>query len=499
MRKMRIRHILPLLSLLLLTGCDEKFPLDCEILSVQPAVFPDVKDVTIPVNIAPLTFKILEEGDAYTTRFSCGNAELLRKGKNVVPKVEAWERLLRVASGNRVKVEVFRKKEGKWVSYQPFYLYVAEEEIDPYISYRLISPSYVAYEKLTINQRNLTSYEEKEIYNNMLLSRGNESQCINCHSYKNYRTDNMQFHVRQHMGGTLFVIDGKVKKVNLKTDSIISAGVYPAFNPIYNVIAYSVNTTGQTFHTLDKDKIEVQDFGSDLILYDYEKNELQKVEADPNELEIFPCWSPDGETLYFGSAHYQMAGKENLQKDMVEHYQDIHYSLYKKRYNPQTKNFSSKELVFDAAAQHKSATLPRISPDGRYLLFGMGDFGCFHVWHNDADLYVMDLQTDSVYNLKEANSSRAESYHSWSSNGRWILFVSRRDDGGFSRLYISYFDKEGNVHKPFELPQRDADFYPNFYRSYNVPEFMTEPVHVSSKEFARHLEKEAVKATFVTK
>ena len=124
----------------------------------------------------------------------------------------------------------------------------------------------------------------------MLLSTDKDGQCINCHSYKNYKTYNMQFHARQHKGGTVLVTNGEVKKINLKTDSTISAGVYPAWHPTHNLIAYSTNNTGQSFHTRNNNKIEVQDLQSDLILYDPERNEVMHIENDTTEWEVFPTW-----------------------------------------------------------------------------------------------------------------------------------------------------------------------------------------------------------------
>ena len=88
-------------------------------------------------------------------------------------------------------------------------------------------------------------------------------------------------------------------KANLKTDSLISGGVYPAWHPTEKLIAYSVNQTGQTFHTRDLQKVEVQDMLSDLILYDVEKNEVTRIPGDTDELEVFPWWSPDGKYLYY--------------------------------------------------------------------------------------------------------------------------------------------------------------------------------------------------------
>ena len=82
---------------------------------------------------------------------------------------EAWSELVGKAVGNAIKVEVFARDGEKWKGYQPFSVNVSPDSIDRYISYRLIPPSYVAYEKLTISQRDLTNYDETVIYNNKLV------------------------------------------------------------------------------------------------------------------------------------------------------------------------------------------------------------------------------------------------------------------------------------------------------------------------------------------
>ena len=98
-----------------------------------------------------------------------------------------------------------------------------------------------------------------------------------------------------------------------------------------------------------------------------------------------------------------------------------------------------------------------ISPDGRYLLVTLGAFGQFHIWHNSADLYVKDLHTGELRALKNANSPVQDSYHTWSSNGRWIVFGSRRDDGNYTRPYIDYFDKNGIPYDAEAFKETDHD------------------------------------------
>jgi hypothetical protein len=120
-------------------------------------------------------------------------------------------------------------------------------------------------------------------------------------------------------------------------------------------------------------------------------------------------------------------------------------------------------------------------------MFTLGNYGVFHIWHREADLYLMDLSTGEVRAMDEINSPDTESYHSWSSNGRWVVFSSRRDDGGYTRPFIAHIDKDGRGSKPFELPQRDPDYHRQFMKSYNIPELMKGPVTITPQEFADEL------------
>jgi hypothetical protein len=294
----------------------------------------------------------------------------------------------------------------------------------------------------------------------------------------------MQFHARQYQGGTVIAYDGKIRKVNMTSDSILSAGVYPAWHPWLPLIVYSTNKTMQTFHITNPDKIEVFDTQSDLIAYDVEHNEVTNIEKDPTEFEVFPTWAPDGKTLYYCSAHFEYQDTLSPGVELIQRFKEVRYNIYKKSFDLKNKTFGPRELVFCADTLGMSATLPRISPDGRYLMFTLGKYGVFHIWHNDADLYIMDLTTGQIRNIKEINSPDVESYHSWSSSGRWVVFSSRREDSFHTRLYLTYMYDDGSFSKPFILPQKDPEFSRKFMYSFNIPEFTVDPVRISSKEFA---------------
>ena len=494
-----MKNVLYFLFAVLLLSCGQvSVPDKYEQLKVAPNIYPDYADVTIPVKIAPLNFELMMPASDAVVRFSTDGYELVCSGLKVRPDIDDWRMLTEKAKGKSISVEIFAENNGQWARFLPFNINVSTDSIDPWLSYRLISPSFVSYEELTINQRCLESFEEQVIVDNMLCSTESGGQCVNCHSYQQYNPDRMQFHARETHGGTIIAYDGQIEKVNMKHDSLLSAGVYPAWHPTMKLIAYSTNKTMQSFHTADPNKIEVLDSESDLILYDVDKHEVTTIEQQPNELEIFPTWAPDGRSLYFCSAHFEyQAGKPNLE-DITMRSQEVKYNIYKKAFDPKTKTFGPREMVFCADTLGMSATLPRISPDGRWLLFTMGEWGCFHIWHHDADLWMKDLQTGEVRPFEECNSDDTESYHSWSSNGRWIVFSSRRYDGMFTRPYITHVDKNGKATKPFELPTADPDFHRQFLKSYNVPEFMKGPVKLTPQELAKKQKEKGMHVSYVS-
>ena len=458
-----------------------------------PAIFPDYCNVTVPYNIAPLNFMLpADEYEVCVARFTMPDGQQQTYGHGVkvqIPESE-WHDMLNAAKGKSIKVEVWGQKENEWLSFNPFEIHVAEEPIDDYISYRLIEPSYVAWSFMEIAQRNLTSFEESQIFNNEITMNDRKiGQCINCHSYQNYKTDNMLFHVRLSNAGTVIVNDGKVSRVNLKRDYTISGGVYPAWHPTAKLIAFSTNKTRQAFHTAHPNKIEVYDEASDLILYDVETDSVQVVSNDSTLLEVYPTWSPDGKYLYYCKS--VPLPEELRDKDIRAFYQKVQYNLYRRSFDLATHGFGDEELIYDAASQNKSATLPRISPDGRYLLFAKGQYGCFHIRHYDADIVCMPLdeQYPSELDLTKLNSEGfQDSYPSWSSNGHWIMVASRREDGNYCRVYFSYFSN-GKAEKAFLLPQEDPEQNTFLLKSYNRPEFMVEPVRISVNEFSKVFDK----------
>ena len=486
-------------AILLLSSCvnHPDVPSSSKDAKCLPAIFPDYCDVTIPCNIAPLNFMLpADQYEACVARITTPDGQQQTYGNGVkvhIPESE-WHTMLDASKGKSIKVEVWGQKNGEWLSFSPFAIHIAKEPIDEYLSYRLIEPSYVAWTFMEIAQRNLTTFEETQIFNNEITMNDRKiGQCINCHSYQNYKTDNMLFHVRLANAGTVIVNDGKVSKVNMKRDYTISGGVYPSWHPTAKLVAFSTNKTRQAFHTSNPNKIEVYDLASDMILYDVETDSVSIVSNDSTLLEVYPTWSPDGKYLYYCKS--VPLPEEMRDKDIRTTYPKIQYNLVRRSFDLATHGFGDEELVYDAASADKSVTLPRISPDGRYLLFALGQYGCFHSRHHDADIVCIPMdkysgtpltaETSSPIDLTLLNSAGySDSYPSWSSNGHWIMIASRRDDDNYSRVYFAYFNN-GKIGKAFLLPQEDPELHISLLKSYNRPEFMVEPVRISVEEFSR--------------
>lgn len=475
--------------MLLMHGCGSHpdVPSQSTAIDKVPVIYPDYTDVTIPSNIAPINFMLTDKSvtdcvarltAADGTSFTYGD------GRKVMIDEEEWAELLKASTGKSITVEVFARKEDKWLSFKKFAVNVAREPVDSYISYRLIEPSYIFYDKMNISQRETSSFEEKEIFNNKVSCDDKKGQCINCHSYQNYSTDNMLFHVRVTHGGTVLVVDGKPRSVNLKRDGMLSAGVYPAWHPTEKLVAFSTDNTFQLFHTSNRNKVEVFDKVSDLVLYDVSADKVTTISADTTRLEVFPTWSGDGKWLYYCVADFPSADSLPSNVDYRSIYDKVHYNLYRRSFDVKTHNFGEEQLVYDAASKGRSVSLPRVSPDSRFVVFAEGDYGYFNIWHHEADIVMIDTATLAPVSTQAMNSKNyADSYPSFSSNGKWIMCASRRDDGNYSRVYMAYFDGK-RTHKAFLLPQKDPEHNSLRLKSYNRPEFMKEPVKVSVRDFS---------------
>ena len=442
-------------------------------------IFPDYKDIIVPCNIAPLNFEVTENvSDVWALKIVAGREEyfLSPDGLRFTFKKRFWKKLLNDHKGECLAFILHAKVEGKWISYPPFSIEVAHEAIDPYLVYRKIPPGYSLWREMGIYQRCLENFDEKVVYRNT-QGRGN---CVNCHSFRDRDADDMLFHMRSELAGTYMFMDGRKEKLDTKTDSTMSALVYPYWHPSGRYVAFSVNKTNQVLHVRNANRIEVFDEDSDVVVYDVERHEIisSGMLRAAGAFETFPTFSPDGKSLYFCSAE--------AVEPMPERFREVKYSLCRIDFHPEDRSFGTAvDTLYNAAKEGRSVSFPRVSPDGKHLVFVLSDYGNFSIWHKDADLYSFDLDSGSYGPMTELNSDDVESYHSWSGNSRWMVFSSRRDDGLYTRPYIAHVDEDGKASKPFLLPQKDPlTFYDSQMFSYNIPEFIEAEIRLSGRQIA---------------
>lgn len=473
--------LLLLAGLICCTGCSPELNNNIQILDRLPVIGPDYANTTIPPNIAPMNFSVLEEGIYYkvTATSAAGYQVILKSSDGVVRFPEKkWKRLLKESIGDSIEFRVYSIKSRKDnpQEYKKFHMSVAREPIDPYLAYRLIHPGYYSWSKIRIVQRSLESFSEESVIENQIL----EMNCVNCHSFNQNNKDRFIVHIRGSKGGTYFAEDGKLTRRELKIASMPGGATYPSWHPGGRYLAFSSNQVRQSFYAHSSKSIEVFDLVSSLILYDIKENETVNI-ADQDStkyLQTFPSWSPDGKYLYFCQAlQGNIEGNPSL-----DDIKSIKYNLVRIPFDAETRTFGETEIVYNAEETGKSTSFPRISPDGKYLVFTLHDYGTFPIWHKEADLHILDLETMQSRKM-DLNSDETDSYHSWSSNGKWLVFSSKRTDGRSTRPQFAYFDSWDKTGKPFILPQKDPTFYDRMIESFNIPEFVNGRISFNPRDF----------------
>lgn len=474
-------YLFLLASVALLLTCCSPRPHDERQVNQLPRIYPDYVGVTIPAEIAPLNFAMTGTGwdriDVTVT--GADGRSVHASGSYADFDIDEWHALTAANRGSKLTVSVCAERDGQWSRFTDFPIYVSRDALGEWgLTYRRIAPGYEIYSHMGIYQRDLSTFDESAILENTEVT----GMCINCHTSN--RTDPSQFtlHVRGANGGTLIQQNGRREWLDTKTDSTLGTCVYPYWHPSGRYCAYSTNMTRQGFHAVPHERIEVFDFDSDVQLYCPATHQLilSPLLQTKAYSENCPVFSPDGRTLYFITARTRQYPKD---------YRRERYNLCSISFDAKTGRFGNHvDTLFRADRMGKSATWPRPSYDGRYLLFTLADYGYFSIWHNESEQWIMDLRTGKARPLTATNSRKADSYHNWSLNSRWIVFTSRRGDGLYTCLYLAHIGRDGRAAKPFLLPQRDpAYYYAENLHSFNTPDFTLRKVQLDAKEAGREI------------
>lgn len=466
----------PLLVLLSLLAACTPSPENVTEKDVFPNIYPDYIGVTVPENIAPLNFLLRDSCDAILAVASFGDYEVKshKKGNEAIFDLKEWKKLMEKAAGKSIDVTVTALLADNWVKYKAFNINVSSDKIDPYLSYRLIEPDYEIFSRLQIMERNIEDFSERVLcdYNTV----GN--RCMNCHTHAPGDGDLSFFYVRGEGGGMILNDHGKLRMPDIKTPDMVSGPVYAQFDPTGRYIVFSTNVIIPAFHSRPDKRLEVFDTKSDIYVYDLKQDKVLRspLIADSTRLETFPTFSAGGTEIYYCVADGP------IRPSAID---SVHYSLCRIGFNPEHGIFAtSADTIVPGIQGKRSVSHPRVSPDGKRLLYTVSDFGTFPIWHRDADLQMIDLENEKIDSLKVVNSQMSDTYHSWSSTGRWFVFASKRDDGLYGKPYFAHVDNNGKVSKPFVLPQKSPSFYDDNLKSFNVPDLGTVPVSFMPSDVA---------------
>ena len=464
---------------LFLAACSES-PKDVQKADNDIPMFPDYADVTIPVNIAPLNF-MLRDNPQRVCVMTNDEEFYNGKGDAVMFDGDDWKELLKANVGKTITVRVLAKYDDGWREYKSFGWTVSADKVDPYLTYRLIEPDYEVFNNLVLQERCVENFDTKNFSDFGVVG----NRCMNCHTYASQDAQTSMFYIRGEGGGAILNIGGELQKLNLKQPDWVSGSVYFGFSPSRRYIAFSVNKIIPGFHSAGSKRLEVFDTVSDVFVADLNTKEILHCPAlaDSTRLETFPTFSPDGKFVYFCTA---------AKLDSLTQLSTLKYSLCRIAFDEHTGCLGSDiETIYDANKEGKSVCQPRISPDGQFLAYTVADYGTFPIWHREADQQLLDISTRRIITMDNANSDMSDTYHSWSSNSRWLVFASKRGDGLYGKPYYTHIDASGNCSKEFVLPQENPHFYDNCLKSFNAPEQGTGPLPFDVHDVKKALEGEA--------
>ena len=467
--KETLKTLYTLVLLTIMVSCTPT-PENVQQSNALPPIYPDYCDVTIPENIAPLNF--LLRADCEAIEVKAGDIKINTKGNQVTFDIDDWKALMSQVAGNMINVTVTALIDGQWIEYKPFTWQVVKDKVDPYLTYRLIEPDYEIWNHVQIQQRCVENFDVNAIGHYEQL----ENRCMNCHTYANQDPKLSMMYVRGPGGGAILNRNGRLSKLN------IPGSVYFGFSPTGRYITYSTQKIVPAFHSLASKRLEVYDAASNVYVADMQEHHVisSSLLSDSLKFETFPTFSPDGKYIY-----YCAADTVDLPGDIKQ----LQYALVRIPFDESTGTIGSQ---VDTLYNKRSVCHPRISPNGKYLLYTVADYGTFPIWHPEADLQMMNLETGAIDSLAVVNSQKSDTYHSWSSNSRWFVFASKRDDGLYGKPYFCYVDKDGKTHKPFCLPQRYPSFYDNNLKSFNAPELGKGKVPFDMEDVAKVMKQDYV-------
>jgi tetratricopeptide (TPR) repeat protein len=206
-----------------------------------------------------------------------------------------------------------------------------------------------------------------------------------------------------------------------------------------------------------------------LVWYDRDARKLQPLPGadDPRYVDTNAVWSPDGKYLVFARAEAKdpnpAGGKlATYANDPVE--VPIQYDLYRIPFNDG--KGGKPEAIAGASRNGMSNSFPKISPDGRWIVFVQARNG--QLMRPDSQLYIVPAEGGQARRMS-CNTSLMNSWHSFSPNGRWLVFSSK-SRSPYTQMFLTHIDAEGRDSPAILIENSTAA-----NRAVNIPEFVNIP------------------------
>lgn len=453
-----------------------------------------INNTIFPLDIASPTFKWQDKNDNAAQWVvlieSNGNIEYVSNFLQE-PRWKAdssdWEDIKEFSAGKTATVNIIgvrKDKPGKIYSGSKININISKDSVAAPIFYRAVPlPFGFAVKNLgTISWRlgNISNYTPSKI----LMT--NLPVCGNCHSFSSDgQTIGMDVDYANDKGS--YFISPLTKETDITVNKIMTWHDYKredgefTFGLLSQISPdgrYALSTVKDRsiFVTIDNLYYSQLFFPIKGIIavYDIKNKKYWALPgADNKELcQSNPIWSPDGKTVLFARApvyHNVEAEKSkeailptNFAAEFIEGRRDFKFDIYQIPFNEGRGGVAVP--LPGASANGMSNFFPKYSPDGKWIVFTQAKN--FMLLQPDSKLYIMPSRGGNPRLMKCNNIGTMNSWHSWSPNGKWLVFSSKTK-GAYTRLYLTHIDENGNDSPAILLENLNVR-----NRAANIPEFV---------------------------